>query len=166
MEQVMANYAELVWLFCGLLLCSSAWIVLHLQRCLKAISRIDALREQANAVAERLDSYEVLMHDAEQRSFEQSLKTGLNPSNVLFDVRRKMNSVRDLLNEIAGALESGDEYAISLASDALDTLLVSSEKDGPLSPWEIQLQALIERLMAEIDARQSVDGANKVNEAA
>ena len=166
MEQVIANYAELIWLFCGLLLCASAWIVLHLQRCLNAISRIDSLREAAGAVAVRLDSYEPLMRDAEQRSFEQSLKIGLNPSNLLFDVRRKMNSVRDLLGEIGGALESGDEYAIALAADALDTLIVASEEDGPRSPWEVQLQALIERVVREIDARQSAAQSGKVDEAA
>lgn len=166
MDQVMANYAELVWLFCGLLLFSSAWIVLHLQRCLRAISRIDGLREAAAGVSERLDSYEVLMREAEQRSFEQSLKTGINPSNILFDVRRKMNSVRDLLNEIGGALESGDEYAISLASDALDTLLASGGAEGALSPWEVQLQALIEQVMAEIDVRHRSGQNSKVNEAA
>lgn len=171
MGQVIAEHAGLVWLLCGVLLCSATWIVLHLQYCLKAMSQIEALRDAAVGVSVRLDSYEALMRDAEQRSFELSLKTGHNPSTLLFDVRRKMNSVRDLLNEIGGALDSEDEYAISLASDALDTLIVPVA-GSMLCPWEEQLQALIEKVMHDIDEHtvdEQVQGGkknSKINQAA
>ena len=161
----MANQSELVWLFCALLLCASGWIVLHLQSCLRAISHIDELSEAAAEISERLDGYEKLTREAEKRSFEQSLRTGLNPTNLLFDVRRKMNAVRDLLNEIEGALESEDDYAIALASDALDTLRLQSTEESVSSHWESQLRKLIDKVSEEIDSRE-VAARSKVNEAA